>query len=75
LGDLGNIVANEKGRAEFRIINKFMKLQEVIGRCLAVTAQSDDLGRGSNSSQLDGNSGEKYYLFFFLFTNNICHYY
>uniref|UniRef100_A0A8J2WFM3 Extracellular superoxide dismutase [Cu-Zn] n=1 Tax=Daphnia galeata TaxID=27404 RepID=A0A8J2WFM3_9CRUS len=60
LGDLGNITSDESGRAAFRIIDKYMKVQDLIGRSLAVTAQADDLGRGSNAgSKVDGNSGER----------------
>ncbi|XP_032792628.1 copper chaperone for superoxide dismutase isoform X3 [Daphnia magna] len=60
LGDLGNILSDESGRAAFRIIDKHIKVHDVIGRSVAVTAQADDLGRGSNiSSKMDGNSGER----------------
>ena len=52
MGDLGNIVADESGRAAFRIIDKFIQVQDVIGRSLAVTADADDF-------YSDGNSGER----------------
>ena len=65
LGDLGNIIANEKGRADFRIIDKLVKIQDMIGRSLAVTSQADDLGRGTNpTTKTDGNSGERFYIFY-----------
>ncbi|XP_057377436.1 copper chaperone for superoxide dismutase-like isoform X2 [Daphnia carinata] len=60
LGDLGNIISDESGRAAFRIIDKYIKVHDLIGRSVAVTAQADDLGRGSNTnSKMDGNSGER----------------
>lgn len=60
VGDLGNIEADSNGRAAFRIIDKHIKLVDVIGRSFGVTAQADDLGRGTNdSSTKDGNSGER----------------
>jgi copper chaperone for superoxide dismutase len=60
LGDLGNITSDESGRAAFRIIDKYIKVHDIIGRSLAVTAQADDLGRGSNAeSKVDGNAGER----------------
>lgn len=53
-------MANDQGNAQFRIIDKFLKLHDLIGRSLAVTAQPDDLGRGINSnSKVDGNSGQR----------------
>lgn len=53
-------MADESGKAAFRIIDKYIKVQDMIGRSLAVTAQTDDLGRGSSTnSKVDGNSGER----------------
>jgi len=61
LGDLGNIKADSNGRAVFRIIDRHIKLPDIIGRSLGVTAQADDLGRGTHqNSTKDGNSGERY---------------
>ncbi|KAF8792532.1 copper chaperone for superoxide dismutase-like [Argiope bruennichi] len=58
-GDLGNIVADSNGRASFRIHDNIVKVFDIIGRSLAVTAGRDDLGRGNNeSSTIDGNSGK-----------------
>ncbi|CAL7946829.1 unnamed protein product [Xylocopa violacea] len=60
VGDLGNIVADNSGRATFRIIDKFITIPDIIGRSLVVTEQPDDLGKGDNSkSKIDGNSGNK----------------
>jgi len=58
---LGNIKADSNGRAVFRIIDRHIKLPDIIGRSLGVTAQADDLGRGTHqNSTKDGNSGERY---------------
>ncbi|CAF4942867.1 unnamed protein product [Pieris macdunnoughi] len=58
-GDLGNIVADENGRATFRILDNILKVWDIVGRSIAVTSQPDDLGRGSSPlSKENGNSGE-----------------
>ena len=60
LGDLGNIEADANGRAIFRIADKYIKLSDIIGRSLGITADRDDLGRGSKAnSKVDGDSGER----------------
>ncbi|KAK7909931.1 hypothetical protein WMY93_014615 [Mugilogobius chulae] len=60
VGDLGNIVAGEDGRASFRLEDDQLKVWDVIGRSLVVDAGEDDLGRGSHPlSKLTGNSGER----------------
>ncbi|XP_060808391.1 copper chaperone for superoxide dismutase [Amyelois transitella] len=57
-GDLGNIVADENGRATFRIQDNVLKIWDLIGRSVAVTERRDDLGRGvSPTSKIDGDSG------------------
>ncbi|KAJ8705002.1 hypothetical protein PYW08_012322 [Mythimna loreyi] len=57
-GDLGNIVADENGRATFRIVDNVLKVWDIIGRSVAVTEGRDDLGRGySPTSKIDGDSG------------------
>lgn len=57
-GDLGNIIADENGRATFRIVDNVLKVWDIIGRSVAVTERKDDLGRGcSPSSKIDGDSG------------------
>ncbi|KAJ0055767.1 hypothetical protein NL108_011406, partial [Boleophthalmus pectinirostris] len=59
VGDLGNIVAGEDGKASFRLEDDQLKVWDVIGRSLVVDAGEDDLGRGSHPlSKLTGNSGE-----------------
>ena len=57
-GDLGNIVAGEDGRARFRLVDKVIKVWDMIGRSVVVSAGQDDLGLGqSPQSPLDGNCG------------------
>ncbi|CAG4980565.1 unnamed protein product [Parnassius apollo] len=57
-GDLGNIVADETGRATFRIVDNVLKVWDIIGRSVAVTEKRDDLGKGPNpESKVDGDSG------------------
>ncbi|XP_026330580.1 copper chaperone for superoxide dismutase [Hyposmocoma kahamanoa] len=57
-GDLGNIVADNTGRATFKICDEVLKVWDIIGRSIAVTERPDDLGRGDNpQSKIDGNSG------------------
>ncbi|XP_014677181.1 PREDICTED: copper chaperone for superoxide dismutase-like, partial [Priapulus caudatus] len=58
IGDLGNIRAEENGRAVFRFTDNRVKIWDIIGRSMIVHAAKDDLGRGDNaSSRIDGNSG------------------
>ncbi|XP_017752406.1 PREDICTED: copper chaperone for superoxide dismutase isoform X2 [Eufriesea mexicana] len=60
VGDLGNIMVDNFGRTTFRIIDKFIKIPDIIGRSLVITEKPDDLGRGANSqSKIDGNSGNR----------------
>ncbi|XP_013790588.2 copper chaperone for superoxide dismutase-like [Limulus polyphemus] len=59
-GDLGNVTADDHGRAVFRKEDRVIKVWDIIGRSLVVTEKPDDLGQGStNSSKLDGNSGKR----------------
>nr|XP_025142506.1 copper chaperone for superoxide dismutase isoform X6 [Bubalus bubalis] len=59
-GDLGNVRADEDGRAVFRIEDKQLKVWDVIGRSLVVDEGEDDLGRGGHPlSRITGNSGER----------------
>lgn len=58
-GDLGDILADDNGRATFRIIDRVLKIDDMIGRSVAVTEKGDDYGRGSSpESKINGNSGE-----------------
>ncbi|EDW89616.1 copper chaperone for superoxide dismutase isoform X1 [Drosophila yakuba] len=59
-GDLGNIRADENGRATFRFVDPVLEVWDIIGRAVVLTANADDLGRGANEQSLiDGNSGER----------------
>ncbi|KAM4017409.1 copper chaperone for superoxide dismutase [Anomaloglossus baeobatrachus] len=59
IGDLGNILASDDGRATFRIDNNRVKVWDIIGRSLVVDEGEDDLGRGSHHlSKVTGNSGK-----------------
>ncbi|XP_069750081.1 copper chaperone for superoxide dismutase isoform X2 [Narcine bancroftii] len=59
VGDLGNIEANELGRATFRIQDNQLKVWDIIGRSVVVDSGEDDLGKGGHPlSQITGNSGE-----------------
>ena len=42
VGDLGNIEANDSGRAYFRIVDKQVKTWDVIGRCFCVGEFPDE---------------------------------
>lgn len=60
IGDLGNIIAGEDGRASFRLEDEQLKVWDVIGRSLVVDSGEDDLGRGGHPlSKVTGNSGER----------------
>ncbi|XP_063392205.1 copper chaperone for superoxide dismutase [Cydia fagiglandana] len=57
-GDLGNIRADERGRATFRIVDHVLNISDIIGRSIAITERADDLGQGSSPrSKIDGDSG------------------
>ncbi|CAH2064689.1 unnamed protein product, partial [Iphiclides podalirius] len=57
-GDLGNVVADESGRATFRIVDEVLKVWDIIGRSVAVTGGCDDLGKGSvAASKVNCDSG------------------
>lgn len=58
-GDLGNIIAGEDGRATFRLVDKVLKVWDIIGRSIVVTNAPDDLGKGDNpGSLINGNAGK-----------------
>ncbi|XP_020801050.1 copper chaperone for superoxide dismutase isoform X1 [Drosophila serrata] len=59
-GDLGNIRADESGRATFRFVDPILEVWDIIGRAIVITASADDLGSGGNQQSLiDGNSGDR----------------
>lgn len=58
-GDLGNITANEEGRAIFFFKDRCINVPQIIGRSVGITEHEDDCGRTKiNTSQIDGNSGK-----------------
>ncbi|XP_005988928.1 copper chaperone for superoxide dismutase [Latimeria chalumnae] len=60
VGDLGNVLADEDGRATFRLEDERLKVWDIIGRSLVVDAEEDDLGQGGHLlSKVTGNSGER----------------
>jgi len=57
-GDLGNITADQTGRASFRIVDSVLKVWDIIGRGIVVSENKDDLGLGSSLlSKINGNCG------------------
>ena len=63
VGDLGNIIADEKGIATIDINDHLIKLNgpfSVIGRSLVIHQDEDDLGLGNNEESLKtGNAGKR----------------
>ena len=61
VGDLGNLKADEEGKATLKHSDPFVKLSgpfSVVGKVLAVHANPDDLGYGQNElSLVTGNVG------------------
>ena len=62
-GDLGNVVANNKGVVDEIMTDRLIKLRgkySVLGRSFVLHESEDDLGRGNNAeSLLTGNSGAR----------------
>lgn len=59
-GDLGNICADETGRATFRFVDSALDIWDIIGRAVVITSNADDFGNGGNANSLvDGNSGDR----------------
>ena len=63
VGDLGNITADENGKADFSIQANRVDLigeRSIVGRGLVVHADRDDLGRGGDEESLKtGNAGDR----------------
>lgn len=64
VGDLGNIIADEKGVCKMRLYDNQISLRtpkrNIIGRSLVIHSGEDDLGRGDNDeSMITGNSGSR----------------
>ena len=62
-GDLGNIIANEKGVAKFHMKTSKITLYgkySIFGRSIVVHKDEDDLGKGNNEESLiTGNAGAR----------------
>ncbi|XP_076463727.1 superoxide dismutase [Cu-Zn]-like [Babylonia areolata] len=62
-GDLGNITADDNGVAKIHITDSQIPLfgpNSVVGRCLVVHANEDDLGKGGDEESLKtGNAGPR----------------
>ena len=48
-GDLGNVLADANGRAQFRFSDNVLKVWDVIGRSVVVAEGPDDFGRGNHT--------------------------
>jgi Cu-Zn family superoxide dismutase len=64
VGDLGNIVTNNKGDAKYTFYDNIIKLRgtkaNIIGRGLIIHEGEDDCGKGNNAESLKtGNSGKR----------------
>ena len=62
-GDLGNIVADDKGVARVQLSDAQIPLggpMSILGRSIVVHAVADDLGKGGNEESLKtGNAGAR----------------
>ena len=62
-GDLGNIVADESGKASFSFSDSHLSLfgvHSIVGRSVVVHAAEDDLGRGGHDdSKTTGHAGAR----------------
>ena len=63
VGDLGNIVADSNGNAQFKLTAERVDLtgdRSVVGRAIVIHADKDDLGKGGDEeSTKTGNAGER----------------
>eukprot|EP00898_Chlorokybus_atmophyticus_P000854 jgi/Chlat1/176/Chrsp1S03249 len=63
VGDLGNLIADENGNANFTAYARRLRLtggRSIIGRAIVIHGGEDDLGRGGNATSLiNGNSGAR----------------
>lgn len=59
VGDLGNVKADESGRAQFKFSDKLVKVSDIIGRSVAIASDPDDYGKGGHPrSAINGNCGK-----------------
>ena len=64
IGDLGNLIVDNKGCANYKIEDNLIKLRgsicNIIGRGLIIHENEDDCGQGTNkASLLNGNAGKR----------------
>ena len=64
VGDLGNIITNNKGEAKYTFYDNMIKLRgtkvNIIGRGLIIHEDEDDCGKGGNAESLKtGNAGKR----------------
>ena len=64
VGDLGNVVADHNGAANYSFTDNYIKLRgtkaNIIGRGLIIHEDEDDLGEGKNeASHITGNAGKR----------------
>jgi superoxide dismutase, Cu-Zn family len=64
VGDLGNLIANQKGEAKYTIVDDCIKLRgfksNIIGRGLIIHEDEDDCGKGGQSDSLTtGHAGKR----------------
>jgi superoxide dismutase, Cu-Zn family len=63
VGDLGNVVADESGKATFSFVDSQLQLSgpnSIIGRSVVVHADEDDLGLGGfEDSKTTGHAGAR----------------
>jgi Cu-Zn family superoxide dismutase len=64
IGDLGNLISNSKGDANYSFYDNMIKLRgnkfNIIGRGLIIHEGEDDCGKGDNEESLKtGNSGKR----------------
>ncbi len=64
IGDLGNIITNNKGNAKYTFYDNVIKLRgsksNIIGRGLIIHENEDDCGKGGNAESLKtGNAGKR----------------
>ena len=59
VGDLGNITADANGRASFKLADKIITVEDIIGRSVVISQDPDDLGKGTSTlSKINGNCGK-----------------